>query len=71
MPTVSATQRQKKLKPRIARRAEQRKQLFDIALSAEQEVAACGRVYEADKVFAYMRAKAAGIKVKRLKTVRL
>jgi predicted transcriptional regulator len=51
--------------------AEQRRKFIAAARSAEQEVAAYGLVHDADEVFAYMKARAAGKKAKRPKTVRL
>ena len=51
--------------------AEQRKKFVATARSAEQEVAAYGLVHDADEVFAYMKAKAAGKKARRPKTVHL
>jgi predicted transcriptional regulator len=51
--------------------AEQRKKFIAVAHSADQEVAAYGLVHDADEVFAYMKARAAGQKAKRPKPVRL
>ena len=51
--------------------AEQRRKFIATARSAEQEVATYGLVHDADEVFAYMKAKAAGKKAKRPKTVHL
>ena len=40
--------------------AERRREFVEAALAAEEEVASCGLVYDADEVFSYLRDKAAG-----------
>jgi predicted transcriptional regulator len=50
-----------------AQLAEQRRDLIRAALAAEQEVAQYGRVYSADEVHRYLRARLAGKKTTPLK----
>jgi predicted transcriptional regulator len=51
--------------------AERRREFVASALKAEQEVAQYGLVYDADEVFSYVQAKAAGKPAKRPKSHQL
>lgn len=51
--------------------AERRREFAQSALLAEQEVAQCGLVYDADEVFSYLRDRLAGRPAQQPKLVKL